>query len=305
LRKLKADGHEPEKYLATASALAQLKAKTPRLASLGRQLKQLKRERTTLLGELDAYEEERRRHLASAIRRANDATGGAVLVKPIPSPKRDHVERIVERCVTGARKSLIEVTRSETFSPRSFTEAARAGGSELESRYGLKGAQVVAIEAAGEEFLREFEELTIGQAVDVSLDVSVDNGRRNYRRLDELSKGQRATALLLLLLGASESPLVIDQPEDDLDNRFIYDQVVDKLRDLKGARQIIVSTHNANVPVLGDAELIMTLEGDGSNGWCMDGCTGSLDNERVRQIAEHILEGGRAAFDERKHLYGF
>jgi hypothetical protein len=110
-------------------------------------------------------------------------------------------------------------------------------------------------------FFREFEELTVGLAVDVSLDVSVDGGPRAYRRLDELSKGRRATALLLLLSGASESPLVIDQPENDLDNRFVYDQVVKKPRELKGARQIIVSTHNANVPVLGDAELIVTLGG--------------------------------------------
>jgi ABC-type Mn2+/Zn2+ transport system ATPase subunit len=226
-------------------------------------------------------------------------------VKPIPSPKRDHLEQVVEKHVSSARKALIDAVRSETFSPQAFVESARAGKAELESRYGLKGAQLVTIETTGEKFLHEFEELTVGQAVDVSLDVSADNGRRDYRRLDELSKGQRATALLLLLLGASESPLVIDQPEDDLDNRFVYDQVVEKLRGLKGARQILVSTHNANVPVLGDAELIVVLEGDGRNGWCMDGCTGSLDNEQVRQIAEHILEGGRAAFDARRHLYGF
>ncbi|MGB6583494.1 MAG: hypothetical protein WBF34_36815, partial [Streptosporangiaceae bacterium] len=65
-----------------------------------------------------------------------------------------------------------------------------------------------------------------------------------------------ALALLLLLLGASTSPLIIDQPEDDLDNRFVYNGIVQRLRSLKGSRQVIVSTHNANVPVLGDAELV-------------------------------------------------
>jgi DNA repair ATPase RecN len=303
LRKLRAEGHEPERYLATTSALDDLRSKMPRLTGLDKQITQLLGDRTTLLGEVEALEREERQYLADAIRRANAATGGVVVVKPIASPDRSHLAEVVEKRVMGARKALLAAVEADTFSPRAFVAAARAG--ELEARYGLKGAQVLAIEAAGETFFREFEELTVGLAVDVSLDVSVEGGPRVYRRLDELSKGQRATALLLLLLGASESPLVIDQPEDDLDNRFVYDQVVKKLREMKGGRQIIVSTHNANVPVLGDAELIVTLEGDGRNGWCKEGCTGSLDNVQVRQVAEHILEGGRAAFDARRHLYGF
>lgn len=120
-----------------------------------------------------------------------------------------------------------------------------------------------------------------------------------------MSKGQRATALLLLLLGASKSPLVIDQPEDDLDNRFVYDGIVQRLRDLKGTRQIIASTHNANVPVLGDAELIVALEGDGQHGWPVEDGIGSLDDAVIRALAESLLEGGPAAFNARQHLYGF
>ena len=123
--------------------------------------------------------------------------------------------------------------------------------------------------------------------------------------MDDLSKGQRATALLLLLLGASRAPLVIDQPEDDLDNRFVYDGIVKNLRELKGKRQIIASTHNANVPVLGDAELIVALEGSGQNGKPVDGGIGSLDDATIRALAEAILEGGSAAFNARQHLYGF
>lgn len=91
-------------------------------------------------------------------------------------------------------------------------------------------------------------------------------GTREFTKMADLLKGQRATALLLLLLGAStNAPLVIDQPEDDLDKRFVYDGIVTNLRSLKGKRQIIASTHNANVPVLGDAELIVAPEGDGQN----------------------------------------
>ena len=99
--------------------------------------------------------------------------------------------------------------------------------------------------------------------------------------MDDLSKGQRATALLLLLLGASKAPLVIDQPEDDLDNRFVYDGIVQRLRELKGTRQIIASTDNVNVPVLGDAELIVAREGDGQHGWPVEDGVGSLDDAAI------------------------
>jgi hypothetical protein len=106
-------------------------------------------------------------------------------------------------------------------------------------------------------------------------------------------------------LGASTAPLIIDQPEDDLDNRFVYDGVVAHLRKLKGIRQIIVSTHNANVPVLGDAEMIIALEGDGQHGKPVANGVGSLDDAPIRSLAENLLEGGPAAFNARQHLYGF
>lgn len=78
-----------------------------------------------------------------------------------------------------------------------------------------------------------------------------------------------------------------------------------RLRALKGVRQVLVSTHNANVPVLGGAELVVTLEGDGQHGWLTSDGVGSLDVSTVRAYAEDLLEGGRDAFNARKHLYGF
>ena len=81
--------------------------------------------------------------------------------------------------------------------------------------------------------------------------------------------------------------------------------MVANLRKLKGVRQVIASTHNANVPVLGDAELIIALEGDGQHGRPASNGIGSLDNASIRSMAENILEGGPAAFNARQHLYGF
>jgi ABC-type Mn2+/Zn2+ transport system ATPase subunit len=303
LRKLHEDGLEPDKYLATTKALDDLKAKQPRLASHDKTLKNLEKEREELLGQAAEREREQLEALHDAVRSANEVTDGVVIVRPIAAPDRQHIFDVIAGHVAGQRGQIVAAVNAQNFSPRAFVIAVRAGVEELE-KLDIRGAQAVNLIAAGEQLLRELEELSVGHAVEVLLDVSSD-GRRDLKTMDELSKGQRATALLLLLLGASVAPLVIDQPEDDLDNRFVYDGVVQRLRKLKGVRQVIVSTHNANVPVLGDAELIVALEGDGQHGQPAEDGIGSLDDATIRSMAENILEGGPAAFNARQHLYGF
>ena len=304
IRELKAEGHDPDRFIATTNRLNELRDKVSQRVVLANRREALHAERQTLLGELYTAETAARRRLGAAVKKANKATDGVVLAKPIPAPDRSEFIAIVNHHIKNVRRPLLDAVDRADFSPRAFVDAVREGADKLDSAFGLKGAQWTNIEAAGEPFLREFEEHVVGYAVEVRLDVSAeDSSGRQYRTLDSLSKGQRATALLLLLLGASQSPLIIDQPEDDLDNRFVYAGLVKKLRGLKGIRQIIVTTHNANVPVLGDAELIVTLEGDGQHGWPVEEKTGSLDKPQVRVIAEDILEGGHTAFDTNMRLY--
>lgn len=305
LRALVAEGHDPDKYLTTTQALENLRAKEQQRPGIAATLATLEAERTKLLGELDAIERERGEHLNEAVRRANAATAGAVIVRPIAAPDRSHIKAALDSHIKGARTQIVAAIDSDGFSPRAFVAAARSGAADLDTKFAVRGAQATSLLAAGERLFRAMEELSVGQAVDVRLDISAGSGPREYRSLDDLSKGQRATALLLLLLGASSAPLIIDQPEDDLDNRFVYEGVVQRLRGLKGTRQIIASTHNANVPVLGDAELIVALEGDGQHGRPVPDGVGSLDDAPVRALAENLLEGGPAAFNARQHLYGF
>ena len=130
-----------------------------------------------------------------------------------------------------------------------------------------------------------------------------------WEALDDLSTGQKATAVLLLVLLESDAPLIVDQPEDDLDNRFITEGVVPKMREEKRRRQFIFATHNANIPVLGDAELIAALSASGEAGRghaeIPADCEGSIDSTTVRELVEEILEGGREAFEMRRLKYGF
>lgn len=305
LRKLVEEGLEPNKYLDTTRALEALKAKESRRAGIATSVQALQSERDSLLQGLASHENDRARALTQAIRAANTATGGVVIVKPVQSSDRKHIKSFIEQFTSGQRTRIMAAVDQQSFSTRAFVAAARAGESELSARFSVSGAQARSLIESGEPLFRQLEEQSVGQAVEVQLDVQAGTGAREYRRMDDLSKGQRATALLLLLLGASNAPLVIDQPEDDLDNRFVYDGIVAHLRKLKGKRQIIASTHNANVPVLGDAELIVALEGDGQNGRVAAGGIGSLDDVAIRSQVENVLEGGPAAFNARQHLYGF
>jgi ABC-type bacteriocin/lantibiotic exporter with double-glycine peptidase domain len=96
--------------------------------------------------------------------------------------------------------------------------------------------------------------------------------------------------------------LILDQPEEDLDNRFIYEDVVKELRTLKGKRQIIIATHNANIPVIGDSELIIVL--DKQEGACKIVDKGSVDKETIKEHVKRIMEGGEEAFRRRAEKYG-
>ena len=305
LRKLVEEGLEPNKYLDTTRALETLKAKESRRAGIATSLRALQTERDTLLQALAGHENDRARELTEAIRAANAATGGVVIVKPVPASDRKHIKSLIEQSISGQRNRIMAAIDQDNFSTRAFVEAARAGEPELSAQFSITGAQARSLVEAGEPLFRRLEEQSVGRAVEVQLDVQAGTGTREFKKMDDLSKGQRATALLLLLLGASNAPLVIDQPEDDLDNRFVYDGIVTNLRSLKGKRQIIASTHNANVPVLGDAELIVALEGDGQNGRAAADGIGSLDDVAIRSHVENVLEGGPAAFNARQHLYGF
>jgi hypothetical protein len=121
--------------------------------------------------------------------------------------------------------------------------------------------------------------------------------------VSQLSDGQKHTILLTIaMLAESNVPLVIDQPEDDLDNAFIFASVVDTLRRIKERRQVLIITHNANIAVLGDSELILPMRRNGESGQVYD--RGSIDRGATRKAAQHILEGGALAFRRRQEIYG-
>lgn len=120
--------------------------------------------------------------------------------------------------------------------------------------------------------------------------------------LKKHSLGQRASALILFLLSQKENDiLIIDQPEDDLDNQTIYEDVIREIKRLKGKMQFIFATHNANIPVLGDSEMLVACQYIPDDEIKIE--CGSIDCQSIQEKIIRIMEGGQEAFDIRKNIY--
>jgi ABC-type Mn2+/Zn2+ transport system ATPase subunit len=124
------------------------------------------------------------------------------------------------------------------------------------------------------------------------------------REFTQLSLGQQQSVLLALMLSSDRTqPLLIDQPEDNLDSEFIYTTLVPVLRRARERRQIIVVTHNANIAVLSDAEQIIVLKSTSEKASILQ--RGSIDHPETRDATCEVLEGAHEAFRLRAKLYGF
>ena len=131
----------------------------------------------------------------------------------------------------------------------------------------------------------------------LNVEYSPTGDGKGFRSIQEGSPGQKTAALLAFLLSYGDDPLILDQPEDDLDNNLIYDLIVTQLREVKQSRQIIIVTHNANIVVNGDAELVIALTV--RRGETQKECEGSLQEKKVRETICAVMEGGRKAFEDR------
>jgi hypothetical protein len=134
---------------------------------------------------------------------------------------------------------------------------------------------------------------------DDSLQVSHSPARdgARFQPIERGSPGQKTAALLAFLLSYGDEPMLLDQPEDDLDNHLIYDLIVRELRAVKRQRQMIIVTHNPNIVVNGDAELTIALHAPA--GQTLIEQAGGLQEPRVRNVICQVMEGGHAAFDLR------
>jgi ABC-type sulfate/molybdate transport systems ATPase subunit len=184
------------------------------------------------------------------------------------------------------------------LSPREFVELVELGNVEV-----LASRADISEERAG----RIINHLT-GQGTEAFLKADVEDAVTlelldgvEYKPTDVLSVGQRCTVVLPILLAHQDQCLVVDQPEDNLDNAFIVDTVVKALAGRGTAAQSIFATHNANIPVLGDADKVFLMTSNGE--WGTVDVEGPLASPSVVAAITEVMEGGREAFMRRAAFY--
>ena len=310
LRELKQEAVDGEEYI-------QLQRKVERLAPLREQrealeilLKSLNERRQVLLAEWADVTAAEYQRLNRAADDVNDKLAKHIRVKATFQGNRDPLFDLLRESVTGRIKETIDrLSAVSSLSLREFADTCRRGQRALEQEYVLTSVQARSLSQMNLETLMQIEELDLPATTDIRLNTAPKGHDPAWRDIAALSTGQKATAVLLLLFMESDAPLVVDQPEDDLDNRFVTEGVVPRLRRAKQRRQFLLSTHNANIPVLGDAELIFGLTTTSnrheSNAEVQPEHIGSIDVLSVREMVEEILEGGREAFEHRRRKYGF
>ena len=260
---------------------------------------ELTRLRSNLLSSLADVRRRKSRLTESAARELTDNVGQRVRVKTKPLADRSKLLELFEYNLKGQGVRKAQLERLVRSHPSAIASAILEGPGAVES-LGCSSAAAAKVAQLISSIARACEECDIPDKVIVEIDLG-RQGDEHWMQVQKVSPGQRATALLALALASGTHPLIIDQPEDDLDNRYIYDEVVKVLRTVCKRRQVIVATHNANVAVLGDAELVLALDADSGQSELL--AQGGLESPNVAETTRRILEGGDEAFRARHRRY--
>ena len=307
LQKSKIDGEE---FIRLRRQIEELRPLREKKEALMRDLATHQANRRNLLDEWFNFQSAEYRALEQAAKRVSKKLRSKVRAMVTMGGNREPLEKLLRDEVGGNLAALLERLKSrDSLSLPDLAQRCREGKDALIANYSLPLAASERMAQAAPDLFMKIEELALPATTKIQLNTSGDGEPETWQTIEALSTGQKATAVLLLLLLESEAPLVVDQPEDDLDNRFITDGVVPTMRDEKRKRQFVFSTHNANIPVLGDAELIIGLstgvQNDAVMGRVNQHHMGSIDMQPVREMVEEILEGGKTAFEMRREKYGF
>lgn len=299
--------------------VSDFEAKLKDLARKGKQLEDIKKQRNLLLQERKTNLEELFKERYKFIHTVNQNLKGSVVdyevdlnvIENTLSPQLSNIiKRVMGYRTSQVSKADILVSKLPYFE---FVKAIYKGDIKPITAIINEGQQVFQ-EAEAIDLLARLGNLTtLGEIERVEVKdmpkitikkVVISNGKTSVveRDFSKLSMGQQQSILLTLLLYSKRNcPLLIDQPEDNLDSEFIYKTLVKNLKRIKEHRQVIIVTHNANIAVLGDSELILPLKSTNEKTSIVD--RGSIDNTNTNLMACNILEGGETAFKKRRSIY--
>ena len=294
---------EPDKLEALTKERMKLSTLIEELRKIDEELKKVGYERNSLKDQIVIKRKEIFDARMNQVEEINNALKGRLKISVRYEEEISDFKSKVKELLRGSKVSD-DAIQSLIQPPNKLVDGillsryVQEGTTKLQTEFGLTAAMVDRVAKWFEDLerLNLLETLFPEDKIEIFLKVD-----KEFRPLDKLSTGQKATALLLLLF-VQDRILILDQPEEDLDNRFVYEDVVKILRDLKVKRQLIIATHNANIPVLGDAELVVVLEAE--NDECLIRNSGSIDRSSIRADVKSIMEGGEEAFRVRAEKYG-
>lgn len=283
--------------LATAAAAA---AELNNVA--GPALQELNTAREVLLSELKAARDERRDRRRSRVRDLNKKTAGFVKLDLPSRSDRSKFRALLEVIKVGSHLSTnVLDTIAESLHPYGLVRAIWSGDHSLLGALpaGVSATDIGRLQTnvADRNLWNELLEL---QAVELPdrLDVKFRKPEGGeYVAIENLSHGQKCTAVLVILLADGNMPVLVDQPEDALHAPWIEDYLVDRLRNLRGTRQYVFATRSAGLVVSADSEQLVTMRATADRGEVE--ARGSLERHDVNALALHHLEGGKVPFGRR------
>jgi chromosome segregation protein len=285
------DNLSPDTYLDLVKREKTLHAKLSELESIEKRRSLARTQLEQSLAALQQRWQEQFQAKKRAVEALNDASEGVQIELTFKANKDLFTEQL-NTLTTGIQKRTVEKI-VDTFSDGIEIYRDLAGGAHrLLADAGLNESQV--------EKLREAVDHNTQALVTFRPPDRVDLTYRGTP-LHEHSLGQRATALMLFLLSQDEiDVLIVDQPEDDLDNQTVYAEIVSRILEKKGRQQIVFATHNPNIPVLGDAEQIVRCRFTPDR---IDIAQGAVDSGAIQKEIVDVMEGGDDAFRRRQRIY--
>ncbi|MCG8047518.1 MAG: ATPase [Candidatus Thiodiazotropha endolucinida] len=299
------DGKEiGRSYQRLLREIEQVKPAQARLKTVDALVKELEQARRNLLGEISDIRSARTAAKQKTVKGLNKRLAGKLRITLVPDGLRQPLRDFLQGLPGVGERKTEWVDEAQDFTVLGLVAAIREGKDALLTKeWGLTSGLAETLTRMTPGQLYELEGTDLEDRI--SLELNVSHSGEQYRALDRLSTGQQCTAILHLLLLDNPDPLIMDQPEDNLDNAFIAERIVQELRAAKTERQFLFATHNANIPVFGDAEWIGVCSATEERAEMSIDAQGSIDIPVIRDQVASILEGGKEAFMQRKEKYGF
>ena len=299
------DGKEiGRSYQRLLREIEQVRPAQTRLKTVDTLVKELEQARRNLLGEISDIRSARTGAKQKAVKGLNKRLAGKLQITIVPDGLRQLLRDFLQGLPGVGERKTEWVDEEQDLTVMGLAAAIREGKDALlGKRWALTSGLAETLNRMMPAQLFALEAIDLEERVGLELNVS--HSGEQYRDLDRLSTGQQCTAILHLLLLDNPDPLIMDQPEDNLDNAFIAERIVQELRTAKTKRQFLFATHNANIPVFGDAEWIGVCSAFEDCAEMPVEAQGSIDIPAVRDQVASILEGGKEAFMQRKEKYGF